>query len=141
MGLDEEVLSRFNDNRLKDFWYGPLEELALFNFWKSVKDKEEGSNLQSNDPFDDVLVLPRVYDKKGDRKRKTQEHFPSVATSTKWLEWYNKKDQAKKEQEKAKLARIEQRKLLKEQKEEENLMKKLSRESKQNVIKKAEAAK
>lgn len=97
---------------------------------ESIQEDNVGSNLQSNDPFDDVLIWPRVDDKKVGRKRRIQEHVPSVATSTKWLEWYNKKDQSKREQEEAKLARIEQRKLQKQKKEEENLLKKMAREDK-----------
>lgn len=42
MKLDEEVLSRFNDKHLNNFWYGPLEELELFNFWKMFKDMSKG---------------------------------------------------------------------------------------------------
>lgn len=42
LGLQQAQLARFTTNRDKDFWYGPLEELALFNFWKSIKDKSEG---------------------------------------------------------------------------------------------------
>lgn len=42
MGLNQTQLQVFAENRDKDFWYGPYEELALFNFWKSIKDKSEG---------------------------------------------------------------------------------------------------
>lgn len=42
MGLKPDQLMRFLNNREKDFWYGPHEELALFNFWKIIKDKAEG---------------------------------------------------------------------------------------------------
>ncbi|XP_062561107.1 nucleolar protein 58-like [Armigeres subalbatus] len=232
MALSAEQVLKFSDNRLKDAWYGPLEELALFNFWKLIKDKAEGlfyteplnpnesltldfivdpegecvfmpqpnggnddyatangapnsrdasldhceifensastsesriqhdanakqtlehvplaeistsvSNIEpayvqsdateapnvlstltckQKDPFDKVLIWPRIEPpKKGDRKRRGQEHVPSVATSERWLQWFKKKDQEKQEKEVAQKARLEERKRLKEKKEEE----------------------
>ncbi|XP_062562120.1 uncharacterized protein LOC134225781 [Armigeres subalbatus] len=177
MGLNQTQLQIFAENRDKDFWYGPYEELALFNFWKSIKDKSEGlmftrrleqytlitcnftsadptepvlsfsgdaivindevntenvppncdsvqlplnghttNTANEDDPFVDVLIWPKVNDAAGKGPRKKVEHIPSVATSSKWLEWHNKKENDKKEKENAKLARMEKRRLLKEQK-------------------------
>ncbi|XP_062540998.1 uncharacterized protein LOC134209029 [Armigeres subalbatus] len=48
MALSAEQVLKFSDNRLKDAWYGPLEELALFNFWKLIKDKAEGLFIRSH---------------------------------------------------------------------------------------------
>lgn len=42
LGLEAAQISRFLENRNEAFWNGPLEELALFNFWKTIKDKSEG---------------------------------------------------------------------------------------------------
>lgn len=47
MGLEQHQLLQFTENRDKDFWYGAYEDLALFNFWKSIKDKSEGLMFSS----------------------------------------------------------------------------------------------
>ncbi|XP_062535048.1 28 kDa heat- and acid-stable phosphoprotein homolog [Armigeres subalbatus] len=199
MGLPTEQLSRFQNNRLEDLWYGPLEELALFNFWKLIKDKAEGlifteplnpadsiilnsvldqdgdcvlqADSASNDdagqdasnkgaifhdvsdrnpvsasespkhiqlhdsaervpldiisdpvskpedPFDKVLIWPRIDSSVSkERKRRGLGHVPSVATSERWLQWFQNKDHDKQEKEEAKRARMEQRKIQKEEK-------------------------
>ncbi|XP_055527887.1 uncharacterized protein LOC129720430 [Wyeomyia smithii] len=212
LGLKCDQLTRFLDNWKKDYWYGPLDELALFNFWKLTKDKAEGllfteplqqsnsvtldfivntydecsylsttahsenadaarsessdcrapltepSSAQSEflypastndltditlettgatytnsrDPFEEVLVWPRVQTNgPNQRKRRGQEHVPSVSTSNRWLEWYKKKDLEKKEIEDAKKARIEERKIKKKQRDEDKHLKDVFKTDKQ----------
>ncbi|XP_021694736.1 uncharacterized protein LOC110674765 isoform X2 [Aedes aegypti] len=179
MGLNENQLLQFAENRNKDYWYGPYEQLALFNFWKTIKDKSEGlmfttpleqytlitchftldepvesvpmsseaatennasmcpesqpsssDSMQLNendhgldankacndDPFADVLIWPKITHVSGAAPKRKIEHIPSVATSSKWLEWHDKKDDDRKKKEEAKLARMEKRRLLNEQK-------------------------
>lgn len=41
-GLSEDQLTRFTMDWKNDYWYGSLDELGLFNYWKSLKDKSEG---------------------------------------------------------------------------------------------------
>lgn len=96
------------------------------------------------DPFEGVLVWPRVDDKINGSKRRKQEHVPSVATSGRWLQWYNKKDSEKRQEELEKKARIEKRKMVKQQKEKQKEEQKLDKiekkrqKAEQNEMKKAE---
>lgn len=83
----------------------------------------ELSNISSDpsidDPFKDVLVWPKVNDNTTAKKRRKQEHVPSVATSGRWLQWHNKKESEKHREEIAKKARVEKRKLIKQQREKQ----------------------
>lgn len=91
------------------------------------------SDTNSKDPFEEVLVWPRVRtDGPNQRKRRVQEHVPSVSTSDRWLQWYKKKDLEKKEIEDAKRARIEKRKIKKKQRDEEKLLKASLKKDKQS---------
>ncbi|XP_062698127.1 glutamic acid-rich protein-like [Aedes albopictus] len=85
---------------------------------KSSSSSNEDTIACNEDPFEGVLVWPRVNENTHGKKRRKQEHVPSVATSDRWLQWYNKKDSDKKQEELAKKDRIEKRKLIKQQKEE-----------------------
>lgn len=55
MGLNENQLLQFAENRNKDYWYGPYEQLALFNFWKTIKDKSEG--LMFTTPLEQYTLI------------------------------------------------------------------------------------
>ncbi|XP_053681562.1 uncharacterized protein LOC128732342 [Sabethes cyaneus] len=82
------------------------------------------SDTNPKDPFEEVLVWPRIRtDVPNQRKRRGQEHVPSVSTSDRWLQWFEKKDMEKKEIEDAKKARIAERKNKKKQRDEEKLLK------------------
>lgn len=93
----------------------------------SDSDRRANSNMENapsaghhiDDPFEDVLVWPKVNENITGKKRRKQEHVPSVATSGRWLQWHNKKESEKRDEEIAKKARIEKRKLIKQQKEEQ----------------------
>lgn len=91
------------------------------------------SSPNSIDPFEEVLVWPRVTPTDpSQRKRRAQEHVPCVATSDRWLQWYKKKDLEKKEIEDAKKARIEERKMKKQKRDEEKLQKSALKTQKEN---------
>lgn len=99
---------------------------------KSALQTSFASSTDSKDPFEDVLIWPRVAPTDpSQRKRRIPEHVPSVATSNRWLQWYQKKDLEKKEIEDAKKAKIEQRKALKEKRDKEKLLKAAQRKEKQ----------
>ncbi|XP_065087694.1 uncharacterized protein LOC135709312 [Ochlerotatus camptorhynchus] len=58
----------------------------------AFKTLENPTDSNSKDPFDDVLVWPRVAPTDpNQQKRRIQENVPSVATSDRWLQWYKKK--------------------------------------------------
>lgn len=55
--LQQDQLTRYTT--YKDFWYRyrPLEKLALFNFWKSIRDKSEGiMHMEFLIPFQSLAV-------------------------------------------------------------------------------------
>lgn len=54
-GLESDQVERFTNNRYEEHWFGPIEELALFNFWKRFKDMSEG--LLPTDPLTHYQVL------------------------------------------------------------------------------------
>ncbi|EAT46828.1 AAEL002033-PA [Aedes aegypti] len=182
-GLSEDQLTRFTMDWKNDYWYGSLDELGLFNYWKSLKDKSEGlmfteplqqfqsitleltigedgsctpivqqnavedeindpqpvqpnddmsqdEEAASNDPFEGIFIWPKVNERNGNDKQRRKEHVPSVATSNRWRKWYDKKDEERKQEEEAKVARIEKRKLARIQKEEEQSIRKKKRDEK-----------
>lgn len=88
-------------------------------------------NSTQDDPFAGVFIWPKVNEKAIDSKPRRQEHVPSVTTSNRWRQWYNKKDEDRKKKEEEKFAKSEQRKQIRIEKEnEKEKRKKIKEENK-----------
>lgn len=104
-----------------------------------IPDPEE--NEVQGDPFEGILIWPKVNDKTSDQKSRRKDHVPSVATSDRWRQWYNKKDEERKQKEEAKMAKAEERKLIRIMKEKEQETRKQQREEKKLQKKKIQQEK